>query len=169
MKSRNNKLFKAIASPWVSLHHPDKYSYDENIYHVNNGGCNSIFDNITVDVSGEIYSCCGLTIKEIPDFQIGNIDQLGTFQKIYDFSNRLSVENLMKLWVYVDGPINIMKKVTEWDDAIKIPRLAHQCLFCKLIFTDKHIKKVISENISTISTQIVDRYNSKVEFFNQFV
>lgn len=164
----NSHLFKAMSSPWVSLKNPQKYEYDEGCLATNQLGCNSLFENITIDATGKIYSCCGLTVREISEFYVGNISE--------NFCDELSYINqegydkyfLIKYWIYTDGPVNIIKKVKEWCPDIIIPEFAHQCLYCQAIFNNPIIRDVIEKNIYDIQEEILEKFHNKVKFLNQF-
>lgn len=164
----NNYLFKAMSSPWVSLKNPKKYEYDEGCLATNQLGCNSLFENITIDADGKIYSCCGLTVREIPEFYVGNISE--NFCDDLSYINQEGYDKffLIKYWIYTDGPVNIIRKVKDWCPDIIIPEFAHQCLYCQAIFNNSTIREVIEKNIGNIRDEILEKFHNKVNFLNQF-
>lgn len=52
----------------------------------------------------------------------------------------------MKQWLYVDGPVRILRKVKEWNTDIEEPKFFHFCQTCAYIFNNDQVKQTILEN-----------------------
>lgn len=159
----NGELLSVESTSWVSAKKPDKYEYD---FFSNYGdyGCDSLFNDITIDASGKVYSCCGLSVRTIEEMNLGNIRDDKTVSSCYESQ----FQDLLKKWIFVEGPYNVLKKVSFWNSSIKVPKYAHKCLYCSMLYKNQEVKQILGENIFVLKKEILEKFENKIEFINQF-
>lgn len=69
----------------------------------------------------------------------------------------------MKQWLYVDGPVRILRKVKEWNADIEEPKFFHFCQTCVYIFNNDQVKQTILENYLEIFDDVQTRFINKIK------
>ena len=121
-------------------------------------------ENIVVTPHGRVSACCGLTFEHIPEMILGRIedDNLGgIYTQIMD--------DLLKLWIKVDGPLHILKTIygEDLDVREQLNEIQHQCHACALLHHKDRAKGDIGayfsdlENIKNIITKFNVRSSIK--------
>lgn len=125
------------------------------IYKHDTKGCSNIFKTITIDPYSDVYSCCGLTMRNMSSMKIGNIKK-NSIMEIYSSQ----FEDFLKVWIHTDGPNNIMKYIyekmgTEYDAE---QEQIHECSACEKIFNNPQYIQVIRNNYYQIYTNVFLKY-----------
>lgn len=158
----NSDLFKAVSSIWVSFHNDQQYEYDS--VHLNSpelsNGCDNIFSMFVVDPRNRGLSCCGITVEYIDELQLGNItSEKNSLKRIFDTQK----SDFMKQWLFVDGPVKILKQVKKWNPQIDSPKFYHFCQTCAYIFNNQDVKETILENYTDIIDDVQNRFVQKIK------
>ncbi|MGK0607334.1 radical SAM protein [Enterococcus gilvus] len=159
----NVNMFSVINPIWISLHKDTSYSYSsQEINHPDlKKGCDNIFTFLGVDPNGNQIGCCGLTMRYIPEMNLGNIYDtplsVGYYKQFNDF---------LKRWIFVSGPLKILEQVKEWEPGIHIPKFAHSCAYCAYLYNNEDVKSTIIKNYSLVQESIDTEFKSKLEFYN---
>ena len=106
-----NRRLHIIAGEWMMKKEPEqsiKNKENLQIYKHDTKGCSNIFKTITIDPYSDVYSCCGLTMRNMSSMKIGNIKK-NSIMEIYSSQ----FEDFLKVWIHTDGPNNIMKYIYE--------------------------------------------------------
>ncbi len=76
-----NSFIKLFESPWMPLSPEERNEYPDgmainqlNLPRVR--GCDSILKTTTIQADGRIGACCGLGMRQIPELQLGHIDDI---------------------------------------------------------------------------------------------
>lgn len=120
----------------------------------NNKGCEYILNSILINPNSEILSCCGLSVKRIKYFNIGNIKEQ-SIKSLYE----LQFRDIIKIWINLDGPLQILNYL----DNTTYKEDEHMCFYCsKLLTSPIYIKKLQAlEKLKIID--IITRYGIKKE------
>lgn len=164
-KIKENKfgyLFSSLSSPWISFGE-DSYEYDRQAFLEKNNGCDNLFNFIGVNPNKEILSCCGLTVRYMPEMKTKQ-SYAEDLLSIYNSQKT----NFMKQWLFVSGPINILQQVKQWDNSIEIPDFVHPCQACAYIFQNTTIVETISINYKQISQKVSQDFLQKISFNKLF-
>lgn len=157
-KHQNKDLFRAMSSTWVSFHEDTIYEYyDLDPLEVQDG-CNNLFEFIGLNPENEFIACCGLTNKYINDMQLGNQNTVN-LPEIYD----LQKNDFMKRWLYVSGPINILKQIMEWNSEIVPPQFRHHCQTCAYIYNNDIVRQTIIDHYPSIVDDINKKFYDKLK------
>lgn len=156
-------LPQIVNSPWVSLKNDKKYDYDKISKVDIEYGCDHIFNHVTVDADYDVLSCCGITVKQIPEMRIGDFREK-SIKSCYE----AQASDLLKKWIFTAGPINILKQVIEWDNSIFIPKFAHYCQSCLFLHNNDKVKNIICNNINSLEKEINSNFSDKLEFQKLF-
>lgn len=106
---------------------------DYGFYHPAMGRCSSLFANITISPKNHLFACCGLPVKYIPYFDLGDLTTLNIRQ-----GYNKQFEDFIKIWIYVEGAYEILSYI-EKRSKMKIPELrvlSHMCFYCAALLTN---------------------------------
>lgn len=155
-KEDQKDLFSYVTSPWISVGSPEEAGSS------NDGcpfGCDDIYDSIAVDPHGNVHACCGLVINTIPEMTIGNIFN----DSLSDILNK-NDEDLLKSWIYVDSPLDILSTLSQYSSDIYIPKYAHRCQWCQFLFHNEEVQRVISDHFDELKSYVDIKKANKLEF-----
>ncbi|MCH4171350.1 MAG: radical SAM protein [Lactobacillus sp.] len=154
----DNRL-EIVNAAWVSFHRDQEYEYEDIDDAEINNGCDHLFKFIGLNPKSELVACCGLTVDYIPEMNLGKFNQDSKLKQAYDQQK----DDFMKRWLFVAGPINIMRMVKQWDKTIQIPKFAHYCQTCAYIFQSEDIRQCILTNFSSIKDEINQKFENKIK------
>ncbi|MEF2509005.1 radical SAM protein [Vibrio mimicus] len=117
------------------------------------GGCNQLFNNCVVTANGDIAACCGLTLEHINEMKLGKINRLTDF-----IANQ--EDDFLKLWIYTDGPIRIIKMLMG-SDYFSERNIHHQCQACVLLHKDGDIRNKLSSEWKKYLIPTIQKFNLK--------
>lgn len=159
---KNTENLKIINPVWVSFHDDTKYGYSKS--ELNNPdlekGCSNLFTFIGVNPFGKIIGCCGLTMRYIGAMNLGSLDTK-TLSEAYMYQ----YDDLIKKWIFVDGPLKIIEQVKKWDSQVKIPKFPHNCLYCAYMYNNSKIRDLILRNYKEVEDEINTKFNSKIQWY----
>ena len=160
---KHGKL-KFSTSPWMNYSKTNR-ERNRKMRFVDSGkkdSCQSLFQNIIINPYGEVYACCGIGVCHIPQMRLGNV-----YQEPVNVIYERAFEDFMKVWLFVDGPVAVLKYVHN-KTGQKFPwHTTHQCDICRTIFRDKTILPLIKENfydaayLPLISYQVIAKSNNE--------
>lgn len=141
-----NSYINLLESPWMPLSPMQRYEYPEglainrfNLQRVR--GCDSILKTTTIQANGRITACCGLGMREIPELQLGHINDISIGE-----AEEIASLDFLKKWIKIEGPERILAWAAEHDESIEWEDMyAHRCQACVRIYTDPNCRKVIEE------------------------
>ncbi|MGU9544517.1 MULTISPECIES: radical SAM protein [Bacillus cereus group] len=142
-----NSFVKIFESPWMPLSPEERNEYPDgmainqlNLPRVR--GCDSILKTTTIQADGRIGACCGLGMRQIPELQLGHIDDISIAE-----AERISSRDFLKRWIKIEGPERILAWTSKHNSNIKWENMyAHRCQACVRIYTDPDCRKVIEEH-----------------------
>lgn len=123
-----------VESPWVNFRKRNiLFNHQERIE--KREGCKNIFSGIQINPNGQLLSCCGLACEYTPVLKLGKFTQDSLLRKYKQQFN-----DILKLWLYTDGPLNILNQINETS---KI-ECRHDCDYClELLTKSNNIKKLL--------------------------
>lgn len=127
--------------------------YTTNIFYEKNSRCLDLFNNIPIDPYGEIMACCGLMATRIKTMRIGNINH-HNIKEIYESS----FHDLLKIWLYTDGPYEILKYIENLKGKTLIRECKHGCDYCREIFKDIDNIKLLRDLYKDYSAGVLLNY-----------
>jgi HKD family nuclease len=154
-----NKFFKVIESPWMGNYDNETIQQDRSVYLNRDNvylrkGCDSILANMVVTPYEKLGACCGLPREQIPELNIGSLKEK-TLGELY----QEAVEDLMKMWLFVEGPERIIAWAATKDPTIDWEnKYAHQCDACRALYHDPKIREVIKKYHQEKKADILFRF-----------
>lgn len=103
--------------------------------------CTSLFSDIIINPYGEMYACCGIGVCHIPQMRLGNVNT----KPVKDIYER-AFDDFLKVWLFTDGPQEILKYVHGKTGQKFNCHTMHHCDICRVIFTDRTIIPLIRDN-----------------------
>lgn len=116
------------ASAWVDFN--DGARYGDGPVVANRLGCENLFDNLVFTPTGNVLACCGLMSRRIPEMVLGPARTGDQLQEAY----RAQFEDFAKLWLWLDGPKQIMLDLCRMDGRETPPLACHPCESCRQLF-----------------------------------
>lgn len=156
----NNDRIRVIESPWMPMDCSEGSGQDSDmLLNKKNvdcrGGCKDILETVVLTPTGSIGHCCGLAREEIDELNSTVGDAEGEFGKVI----RKASADLMKMWLYVDGPEKIISWAAGVDPSIDWEnKYSHRCHACNAVFNDEKIRNVVSNGLAYKKDEIVFRY-----------
>lgn len=147
------KIFSVEPTVWVSFHNNTNYEYGEIVG--NSGGCEGIFDTISLEPSLGLMGCCGITSNHISEMHLGSVFEGDIYGKYL-----AQQDDFLKLWIFTEGPEAIVKQACEWLD-INPPKFYHKCLYCAYLYQSEEIQSVIADNYQLIEDRILKKYQTE--------
>jgi len=134
-------------SPWMPLdpnqhlEYPDDMAVTaENIERCT--GCDSVINTTTVLADGRVMACCGLGTQQIPELQLGRVED-GNLTAM----RALAENDFLKRWIRCEGPERILQWAGTKDPAILWEgQYAHRCQACVRLYSDEAVRSVIREH-----------------------
>lgn len=109
-------------------------------------GCRNLFSGIQINPNGQLLSCCGLACEYSPFLKLGKFSKEKLKEQYCSQFN-----DVLKLWLYMDGPLKIMKSINGSED---LNICKHDCDFCLDLLTKENnimkLQNITSDEIKTI-------------------
>ena len=146
----NRELFMLQSNAWMPFH---KSSQERKTIAASSldKGCDQLFKNCVVTAKGEVSACCGLTLEHIPEMKLGRNHDLSCFVVNQE-------KDFLKLWLYTDGPVSIIRKL-KGDDYLDKMNFHHQCQACVVLHTNKDIRSELENNWHDHIIPVMQRYH----------
>ncbi|MBI4350248.1 MAG: radical SAM protein [Elusimicrobia bacterium] len=116
-------------------------------------GCSNILESVIISPDERLLSCCGLTLKDIPEMDMGKIQGKG-LKKLYEEQ----ANDFLKLWLRVEGPQGIIDNIS--DDPLN-HKFKHPCEACLALFSSDKIREKLIENYTSRVPDIMFKYKFK--------
>ena len=156
-------LFSVLEATWISFNSTHVYEYDEQAFLEKRKGCDSLYGTIALNPHKEVLSCCGLTIRYMPEMTLGKLG-VKSLRDLYE----QQMFDFMKQWIYAEGPMAILDQVKKWNEEIKLPKFVHPCQACAFIYQTPEIVATIQENYLTVLGDVSEKFVQKLSFNDIF-
>lgn len=155
LPTEQRKKLSFLQSSWIEFRykHPDNNQNRDALNLTYKRGCPSILDTITINPNGQFLSCCGLSSEYSPFLKLGKV-----FDNIKELNDN-RYKDILKLWMYIDGPYNILKSI-----GAEIPQKnKHICEYCYYLLSNKeNVEKLLNIDKNRVE-QILLNYSLKLK------
>ncbi|MGB7997359.1 MAG: radical SAM protein [Photobacterium halotolerans] len=148
---QGNDLFELRVNSWMSFH---ETSEERALVTQVNGlekGCDNLFDVMVATPDKEITACCGLTVSHIREMKLSHIQDIGSYKREQEY-------DFLKLWIKIDGPYNILKKLIG-DRHERLDKITHPCQACAIIHNEPDMRERLIEIYPDNIVRILNTYN----------
>nr|WP_278705504.1 radical SAM protein [Bacteroides intestinalis] len=158
LKYETRKNFWIKSGLWIpndseSNLNPRKNQFTQ--MNVKESGCDTLFRNVTISPNKILFSCCGFNIDENVFLQFGKYGR-EDLKKAY----LSQFDDLLKLWLFVSGPIVIAKFLNKYKANQPIELFGkHPCTICKEIYSDPCNIAILKENYSKIFPTVLFEFS----------
>ena len=160
-KAANIRLIQNIWIPFNTdrkIEHPDLLQLRHRLNDGGDTGCNQILSGLVITPDLQLASCCGLTLEYIDELKLGKVEN--NLKELYNGQ----LDDLMKLWLFTDGPQKILEFVrTKAHDIESDIHAVHPCQACASLFNDANVKRAIITHYEEIVNDVTFRFHLKRE------
>ena len=150
-----------IEAPWVPngdglgraelRHHPDYHRFATRPER-----CDSIMETVSVTPALDLMACCGMTMTSIPELRLGSVAQR-TIAEVLGSAQ----DDLVKMWLHVEGPEEILRFVASHDEEYRLPLLsASRCTTCLELHRDQRAMAVLRRHAHEVEERVVNAFLS---------
>jgi len=117
------------------------------------GGCAQIFSTVVVTPHDNLSACCGLTLEHIPEMRLGhnsgtNMHELYTAQR----------DDFLKVWIHVDGPYTIVKRVMGDESLALLANVSHICQCCAILHQSPSVRERLARDYTQYIPEVMTRF-----------
>lgn len=118
-------------------------------------GCNHVLTNMVITPDGDFVPCCGLTMAQIPDLRVGNASP-----PLLRSMAALAQEDLVKIWIRIDGPERIVEFLEKKDPSIRYAwKNVHPCQTCRDLFSREDLREAVRRYACEKEAELLLRYS----------
>lgn len=119
--------------------------------------CEQIFTNLVATPHGRLASCCGLTFEHIPEMKLGHISH----QSLRDLAKK-QLGDFIKIWISVDGPAVIIKRLLGDDAAKVLGATNHICQACAILYKSDQVREALISRAAEFAPEVLSRFGLSV-------
>jgi hypothetical protein len=154
---------KILRSPWMEFKGQREMRYeatDIKSWHERkgDGGCQTVFNTLTVKPSEHLVACCGLTLEEIPEMWLGDLKTRTILEIITE-----QQDDFIKIWIHMEGPKKIYEYARKLNPSIQPPlEKAHICDICRAMYGDEKIRAILRHSLPANYLEIIEAYQKRI-------
>lgn len=154
LKSPFSKYLKIMTNVWIDFSRETAEQAQQKaiLNSPEDPGCTNILESIIISPDERLLSCCGLTIKNIPEMDLGHIPTHG-LKKLYDEQTG----DFLKLWLRVEGPQGIMNQLSPASGE----KFRHPCEACRALYSSENAGARLQEMYTAKVPDVVFKYKFK--------
>jgi hypothetical protein len=143
---------RIICNSWMPFHKDAVQRADQRAYNVDKG-CDQLFSNLVITPYKMLSACCGLTYEHIPEMRMGLVGAkpLGGF--VTDIA-----EDFLKIWIHMDGPKEIVRKITGKPANELMDGTVHICQACAILHQNEPFRKALQARYQEFLPEVVGRF-----------
>lgn len=149
-----NKKIILERGAWMKFQQECKITHSNCIPLERYDHCTNLFNIISINPYGEVLACCGLPSEQIPYLRLGHFDS----EPIKDIYFK-SFNDLLKLWLFIDGPAKILKFIHEKQGESFKYHSGHICEFCRTLFSNPEYLNYLKNNYKSFIGDIIFKYS----------
>lgn len=152
MMANSDQLFRLVRNVWMPFQSSaaDRgWSFDPII----DKPCDQVFTNIVLTPYEEVSACCGLTFEYIPEMKLGTIGKADLYQMFQS-----EVEDFLKIWIHLDGPYKIMRKLFGPDIDHDLSGVSHICQACVIMHKNEKVRNAIRQRWAEFAPDVLHRF-----------
>ena len=115
--------------------------------------CDQLFSNLVITPYKKISACCGLTFEHIPELHVGRIDETSLQSAIQE-----TADDFLKIWLHIDGPAAIVKKIGSDSDIRRINETVHICQACAVLHQTPSIRSALQERYTEFLPDVMAKF-----------
>lgn len=116
-------------------------------------GCKQIFSNLVITPHKVVSACCGLTFEHIPEMRLGLYERAPLRDYVDDLAS-----DFLKLWIHVDGPAAIARRLLGEGNTPAIDASVHICQACAILHQDATLRVALAERYMEFMPDVIQRY-----------
>lgn len=155
-----SKLLKIIESPWMPMSIDEVIDQEKGAFLSRENlhqklPCDSIFNTLVLTPHHQLGICCGLTRELTPELNL-DLPEHYNLKQLYNNS----INDFMKIWIYVEGPERILAWAASKDPSIDWEyKYAHNCHACLALFQDPKVRDAILGYYHEKVSEVLLRFN----------
>ena len=156
LKSESPTLFRLQSNVWMAFREGHRNAGNTASRTETEGGCAQLFSNLVVTPYSRLSACCGLTHEHIPEMQLGSL-RAHSVRELFDSQ----FSDFLKLWIHIDGPSAIVRKVLgERGDQI-LDGTVHICESCAILHKSPEVLAGLRERYAEFLPDVLARASAR--------
>lgn len=152
---KNNTIFIIESSLWIKFNKDSDISYNKlTVAKETSRGCKSLFSTIAINPYAQMNACCGLTSEKTLQMRVGDVTR-NDIASLY----ATQFNDFLKIWLYVEGPMSILKFIYEKRNIPFENIIGHICDICAEIFKDSENISILRKYYKEVIFKILLRYS----------
>lgn len=120
----------------------------------NKSACASSLNILAITPDLKLISCCGLTLRYMPDLVLGDLRTQTISQALKD-----TKPDILKMWLFLEGPEKVLDFVRSHDVDFSLPSEAvHPCHSCLSLYSNDRARRVLREHYEEVEERICTNY-----------
>jgi hypothetical protein len=148
-----NDSLQVISNSWMPYESNERARHEANSTAQLWKGCSQIFNNVTIKPDDRLSACCGLTLERIPEMDLG-ANSGKNMRELYE----AQLDDLMKIWIYLDGPHQIIATSSPALAESKLDGVVHICQACTLLHRDIDVASNARQAAKRMMPDIISRF-----------
>lgn len=151
VEARPAKL-KLICNSWMPFH-ADAAPRAQQRGYIAEKGCEQLFSNLVVTPYRMVSACCGLTYEHIPEMRLGAVGSKPLAGFVTDIA-----DDFLKIWIHMDGPKEIVRKVTGKASNALMDGTVHICQACAILHQDAEFRAALQARYAEFVPEVIGRF-----------
>ena len=116
-------------------------------------GCDQVFAKVVVTPHDNLSACCGLTLEHIPEMRLGR-NSGSNMAQLY----KTQEQDLLKYWISLDGPYNIIEQSMGDDSAAVLRDVVHPCQACAILHQNPVVREAVTRKSEEVGRAVMTRF-----------
>jgi len=158
LESKPPKL-KLMCNSWMPFH-ADAQPRKEQRSRGSDKGCDQLFSNLVITPYKMVSACCGLTYEHIPEMRLGSVGSKPLDAFVTDVA-----DDFLKIWIHMDGPKEVVRKVTGRSSNELMDATVHICQACAVLHQNAEFRKLLRERYHEFVPEVIGRFLLRTTMF----
>lgn len=152
MLAERPAYLKIVCNSWMPFKSDSILRSTEGIPAANEG-CKQLFTNLVVTPHQVVSACCGLTFEHIPEMRLGLFGKAPLESYLADIAG-----DFLKIWIHVDGPKEIARKLLGSRRHQAIDESVHICQACAFLHQDPELRVELANRYQEFLPEVMQRF-----------
>ena len=152
LQKERPRKFKLQSNSWMPFH-ADSEVRPQQLGYGAEKSCEQLFSNLVITPYKMVSACCGLTYEHIPEMRLGAVGSRPLAAFVDDIAS-----DFLKIWIHMDGPKEVVRKITGRPDIPSMDGAVHICQACAILHRNAEFRQLLKERYHEFLPEVVGRF-----------